>query len=226
MITAVFRTKDDEVGLAKALAALVPAATEGIVRDVVVVDAGSSDGTLAVADAAGCTILHEADGDGFRDAVDAARADWLLFLSPAAVLEPQWHGEVLAFIDRAILAGEGRRRGAVFRLGRVESGLRARLAESSAALRSRLLAAPRAEQGLLVSRTLYRALGGHRPVGAFAEADLARRIGRRRLELLRAHALVRASGDRPGPFRRLRNAVTLALFVLHMPPGLIERLSG
>ena len=64
MISVIFATKDDEAGLAWSLAALVPAATEGIVRDVTVVDDGSRDGTLVVADAAGCSILSGRDGEG------------------------------------------------------------------------------------------------------------------------------------------------------------------
>ena len=125
MITAILSTRDDEIGLALALSALVPAATEGIVREAIVVDGGSRDGTLAVADAAGCTIVPDA-GDGLRQAASAARGDWLLFLTPAAVLETGWQSEVIAFVDRATMAGEARRRAAAFRFGRMDGGFAAR----------------------------------------------------------------------------------------------------
>ncbi len=58
MITAIIETSDDEVRLAYALAALVPAAMAGVVREVVVDRPRLGDGTLAVADAAGCTIIE------------------------------------------------------------------------------------------------------------------------------------------------------------------------
>ena len=42
----------------RSLAALAPFAAEGLIADVVVADLGSRDATLAVADAAGCTIVE------------------------------------------------------------------------------------------------------------------------------------------------------------------------
>ena len=129
MITAIIETRDDEVGLAHTLAALVPAATEGLVREVVVIDYGSIDGTRKVADVAGCTIIEAAqvDGDARRLAAEAARGDWLLLLSPSAVLHGGWQGPAMAFIDRALIAGRARSSVAVIRRGTVVAGWRARL---------------------------------------------------------------------------------------------------
>jgi hypothetical protein len=226
MITAILSTRDDDMGLALALSALVPAAMEGIVKEAIIADAGAGDSTLRVADEAGCLVVPDDDGRGLGRAADRARGDWLLFLTPAAVLEAGWQNEVLAFIDRAAMAGEARRRAAAFRLGRVESGLAARSAEMAAMLRSRLLAAPYAHQGLLISRSLYQSLGGHRPLPAMADVDLARRIGRRRLWMLRSRAFVRERGEGTGFSRAVRNAACLALFLMRLPPRLIGRLAA
>jgi glycosyltransferase involved in cell wall biosynthesis len=225
MITAILSTRDDEIGLALALSALVPAATEGIVREAIVVDGGSRDGTLAVADAAGCTIVPDA-GDGLRQAASAARGDWLLFLTPAAVLETGWQSEVIAFVDRATMAGEARRRAAAFRFGRMDGGFAARCAEVAAMLRSRLLAAPYACQGLLIPRALYESLGGHRPLPAFADVDLARRIGRRRLWMLRSRSFVREQAYQPSVKRAMRNAACLAMLLMRLPPRLVGRIAA
>jgi glycosyltransferase involved in cell wall biosynthesis len=133
MITAIIETRDDEVALAHALATLVPAATEGVVREVVVIDHGSTDGTLQVADVAGCTIIEAArfadvpPNHAAQQAAKAARGDWLLLLSPAAVLNSGWQGTAMAFIDRALTTGHGRNAFAVVRRGVVVSGWRARL---------------------------------------------------------------------------------------------------
>jgi hypothetical protein len=200
---------------------------EGIVRDAIVVDAGSRDGTLEVADEAGCAVVRGTGAEALMEAAGMARGDWLLFLSPASVLEAGWQGDALGFIDRAIMAGTARTSAATFRLRRAEAGVGARIAEGVASFRTRFFAAPYGEQGLLISRSFYRALGGHRDLAAMADVDIARRIGRRRLALLRSHALVRRSAEaRGGIVRALRNGVCLALFVLRLPPRLIGRLAG
>ncbi len=127
MITAIIETRNDEVELAHALAALVPAATEGVIRDVIVIDYGSDDGTLVVADAAGCTIVDGgAEDDAQRAAVEQARGDWLLFTSSQA-LPPEWQADALAFIDRTMVGGRAQRQSATFRAGRLPAGLVNRL---------------------------------------------------------------------------------------------------
>ena len=103
MITAIFETENDEVSLAHALAALVPAATEGLIRDVIIIDHGSEDGTREVADAAGCTIIDAAgETDARRMAAERARGDWLLFTPASHVFRPEWQADAMAFIDRTL----------------------------------------------------------------------------------------------------------------------------
>ena len=146
MITAIIETQDNEVGLAHLLAALVPAATEGIIREVVVIDRGSSDGTLTVADVAGCTIIEagKVAGDPRRRAAEGARGDWLLFLSPMTTLAPGWQRGVVAFIDHALVTGRARSRVATFHHGAIHAGWWSRI--RSLASRG---------EGRLIARTAY-----------------------------------------------------------------------
>jgi hypothetical protein len=123
MITAIIETLNEEVGLAHALAGLVPAATEGLIRDVIVIDRGSSDATRVVADAAGCTVVDApATAVARRTAIEQARGDWLLFLPAADILAPEWQADAVAYIDRALNDDRLRKRVAVFRHGRLPSG--------------------------------------------------------------------------------------------------------
>ncbi len=123
MITAIIETENEEVSLAHALAALVPAATEGVIRDVIVIDKGSRDATRQVADAAGCTIIDAGEEtDARRAAVERARGDWLLFTPATHVLRPEWMDDALAFIDRALADGQAEKRSAIFRRGRLSTG--------------------------------------------------------------------------------------------------------
>lgn len=81
MLTVIIECRDNEPELAQTLAALVAGAVEGIVRDVVVLDHGSRDGSHEIADAAGCRFLTEWD---MNEIVRTARGDWLLLLEPGA----------------------------------------------------------------------------------------------------------------------------------------------
>lgn len=95
MISVLIATQNDEEGLAGTLAALVSAAVEGVVREVIVCDAGSDDGTELVADHAGCVFLANAR---WVDGVQLARSAWLLFLEPGARLLPDWTEPVVTHV--------------------------------------------------------------------------------------------------------------------------------
>lgn len=81
MLTIIMECRDNEAELAQTLSALVAGAVEGLVRDVIVLDHGSRDGSSKVADAAGCRFLASWD---IKDVVRSARGDWLLLLEPGA----------------------------------------------------------------------------------------------------------------------------------------------
>ena len=176
MITVVIPTLDSERLLVPTLAALVQGSAEGLVREVLLADGGSSDGTRAIADAAGCEIVAGPADPGSRlaAAARAARSDWMLFLDPGAVLEEIWTREVGVFV-----AGKdaSTNRAATFRLALDAEGARARIRERSAAIRLALLGRARRDQGLLIAKHYYRALGGHSS-GQDAHDRLLRAIGR------------------------------------------------
>lgn len=169
MLSIILATLDSERALVPTLAALVPGATAGIVREVIVTDGGSRDGTRDVADIAGCEFLvsTEPPGERLAAAARAARGDWLMFLQPGAVPAPTWIDETIAFVDRTGIAA----RAAVFA---DQPGV-------FSALRRMLL--PHPGQGLIIRKAFYAELGGHR-ADADAERALLRRIGRRRITRL------------------------------------------
>ena len=96
MLSVLIETMNDEEGLACTLASLIGGAVEGVVRDVIVCDAGSTDQTHRVAEHAGC---HFVTG-GIAAAIGQARGDWLLLLEPGARLAEGWIEEVVAHMAR------------------------------------------------------------------------------------------------------------------------------
>lgn len=95
MISVVMTTLNSERDLIEVLAPLVPASMEGLVHELVVSDAGSTDATLAVLDEAGARM---AEG-GLEGAVALAKGPWLLVATPATRLPFEWVGPARRHLD-------------------------------------------------------------------------------------------------------------------------------
>jgi glycosyltransferase involved in cell wall biosynthesis len=193
MISVLIPTQNSERLLVPTLASLVAGSAAGIVREVLLVDGGSTDGTEKIADAAGCVFVkgEAREGARLKSASANTRGTWFLFLDPGAVLEEGWQREVMHFMDTTERTGEAMKRAAVFRLAVDGFGSGARLRETLAALNQTLLGTPKAEQGLLISKKLYEQLGGHEDVND-ARRRFLWRLGRRRTFTLRTRVVVPA----------------------------------
>ena len=102
MISVVIATRNDARTLGQTLASLVPAAVDGLVREVVLADAGSTDDTLAIAEDAGARIVR---GEGsvearLHEGCKAARAEWLLILEASVSAPTGWEGAAGRHIER------------------------------------------------------------------------------------------------------------------------------
>ena len=227
MITVVIPTLNAENGLAACLTALVTATVEGLVREVIIVDGGSSDRTADIIDQAGATLVRSVPGRGQQLAAgaDQARMPWLLFLHADTVLEPGWEREASIFMER-VDSGARPAAAAAFRFALDDPGIKPRLIEFGVAARCALLRMPYGDQGLLVPRRLYRQLGGYKPLSLMEDVDFISRVGRRRTAMLRGRAITSAVRyRRDGYLRRtLRNLSCLALYYLRVPSGMIARL--
>lgn len=198
------------------LGALVPAALDGLLREVILADGGSEDGIADIAAAAGATLLTARRGRGAQLAAGARRASgaWLLFLHADTVLQPGW----IAAVRRHIARDPAR--AAHFDLAFDAGGAAAAATARWANLRSRLFALPYGDQGLLIPARLYGEIGGYPDIALMEDVALVRRLGRRRLARLDACAATSAERYlREGWLRRGRcNLTTLLLYLLGAPP--------
>jgi len=196
------------------------------VHEVILADGGSSDTTVAIGAAAGARLVTAAAGRGGQLAAGAAAAtgDWLLFLHADTRLEPRWHHAVRQFIEDPA----NRRRAGYFRFQLDDGRWLARLLARGVTLRARLFGLPYGDQGLLIARDHYRAIGGYKPMPLMEDVDIVRRIGARNLAPLPATAITSADRYRRDGFirRPLRNLCCLLLYMLGAPPAMIVKLYG
>jgi glycosyltransferase involved in cell wall biosynthesis len=191
MLSVIIPTLNSERMLVPTLAMLVPGAMSGVVRDVVLADAGSTDATAEIADIAGCIVISSPApaplGHRLREAAAAARASWLMFLRPGIVLDATWVDETARFIAES---GRDQRvsLAAVFRRAASPRAAHPLAAELMTLVASALLGRPHPDQGLVIAARLYKDIGGHRDSAADPEADLLARLGRRRIRTLRSGA--------------------------------------
>ncbi len=144
MISVIVPTRDSAAVLGPCLSALVPAAVSGLVREVILADAGSGDATLAIADDAGTRVVA---GD-VAAAVATAKGEWLLILPPTTRLEPGWEAEAAEHVESHAGAA------ACFRLAFDSASPVARLREWLASV-----SLPVAAQGRLVEAKRHREAG-------------------------------------------------------------------
>ena len=227
MLSIVIPTLNAEKDLARCLAALVPAVVDGLVKDVVIADGGSSDRTLKIADQAGAMAISTAAGRGgqFQAGAKAARGEWLLFLHADTVLAPGWHADAIAFME-AVNTGRRRPSAAAFGFALDDDGLAPRFVESMVGIRSGIMKLPYGDQGLLISRALYSEIGGFKPMAMMEDVDIVRRLGSRRLTILRAKAVTSAQRyRRKGYLRRIaRNQMCLACYAVGVTPDRIRKM--
>lgn len=204
------------------LAALAPAAVEGLIREVILVDGGSSDETRAIAEAAGAAVVMVAPGRGGQLAEGArrARGDWLLFLHADTVLEKGWAAEAAAFM-RAPAPAAARVGAAVFTLAFNANGVAPKLVAAGAMIRTRFFGAPYGDQGLLLSRAHYEAAGGYRSLPLMEDVEFADRLRREGpMTILKSRAITSAARyERDGYGKRvLKNLCCILLYRFGVAP--------
>jgi rSAM/selenodomain-associated transferase 2 len=219
-ISVVVPTLNAASGLAQTLACVEGAP----VREIVVSDGGSVDGTMQIAEDAGAIVVIGPKGRGGQlgRGADVATGDWLLFLHADTVLSASWGAEAGNYIAMP----SNQMRAGYFRLLLNSQARQARRVERLVRWRCRTFGLPYGDQGLLISRRLYDEIGGYDMMPLMEDVSLVRRIGRKCLHEFEAAATTSAEKfERDGwTLRPVRNVTVLILYLVGVPASLIAKL--
>ncbi|WP_209596929.1 TIGR04283 family arsenosugar biosynthesis glycosyltransferase [Ruegeria sp. HKCCSP351] len=216
-VTVVIPTLNAAGSLPACLEALMEGVHSGLIRDLIVSDAGSTDQTLRIAEDVGALVLkgEPSRGGQLRRGCAQADGEWLLILHADTVLQQGWAESVSAHLPSNAPAA--------FRLAFRAHGFAQAWVAGWANLRSSLFGLPYGDQGLLVPRDVYLAAGGYPDQPLMEDVALVRALPR--IEILGSRAFTSAERyEQAGWFRRgARNLWTLLRYFLGVDPRVLAR---
>ena len=208
-------------------AAATLAATLAVVpkgASVIVSDGGSTDATHDIARAAGCRIVEGPRGRGRQLAAGAevALRPWRLFLHADTIVSAQGWTAVALHMARP----DRDRFAASLRLAIDDPAWQARLIERAVAWRVRWFGLPYGDQGLLIHRDLYAAIGGYSDLPLMEDVEIMRRLGRGRHAVLGGEARTSAARWRRRGWigQTMLNLTCISLYRLGVPVDRIANL--
>ena len=217
-LSVVIPTLDAEAGLPACLSGLMEGVEAGLIRELVITDGGSTDATLSIAEEVGAQVVTgpPSRGGQLRRGVAATDGAWVLVIHADSVLPAGWAEALPAQMQTG--------RPAYFRLRFDVTGLAPQAVALWANLRARWLGLPYGDQGLLISRADYDAVGGYRDIPLMEDVALARALRGRLTRLPMAITTSAAKYQHDGWGRRgARNLTLLLRFLLGADPERLAR---
>ena len=219
-LSIIIPTLNAQADLPGCLAALTPGLMTGLIRDVLVIDGGSTDRTILHAHEAGARVICGVRGRGRQLHCGArnARGDWLLCLHADTQLSETWAQCVASHVK------QNPEKAAAFQLAYRSDHKNARWLEKRANQRARLLGLPYGDQGLLISKDMLARVGGYPDLPLMEDVALARHLRGRMVAL---DAVAATSAERyldEGWVRRgARNLWTLMRYFAGVSPERLAR---
>jgi rSAM/selenodomain-associated transferase 2 len=185
--------------------------------EVIVVDGGSRDRTVELAEREGARVIKTSRGRGIQlqEGASASKGEILLFLHADSVIKEEI--DIKAYIRDNFIGG-------FFRLRFDDPSLSFRLIEFFANMRSRLFKLPYGDQAIFVKKEVFQKIGGFRPYPFLEDIDLVLRL-RKMGKLISLDIPVVVSPrrlKRGFPFSpillSIRNVIIVLLYILGISP--------
>ncbi len=218
-ISVIIPTLNEESHLSRCL----PEGAGSRLREVIVADGGSRDGTAGLAERSGWIVCRSAPGRAKQMNAGAriATGNVLLFLHADTVLPPDFDSHISRILSRpGVSAG-------AFRLRIDGEGWRFRAIESMANFRSIWLHQPYGDQAIFLKSDVFCAAGGFPEIAIMEDLALVRRLKKiGRIEVAPVRVVTSARRwKRRGVWRTtLQNQLCLACYYLGVSPEQIHRI--
>jgi rSAM/selenodomain-associated transferase 2 len=213
-LTVLIPTLNAADSLGPTLASMFDGVQDGLIAELIFADGGSTDGTAAIADDIGATLITSAPGRGTQLATAAKtlKTPWLMVIHADTVLSQDWTRPVRDHINTSQNA-------AYFRLAFDSTKPAARRTAAWANLRSKLFQLPYGDQGLLLPTALYKNVGGYADIPLMEDVKIVRAL-RGKLTQLDATATTSAAKyDAEGYLKRgSKNLLTLSKYLMGVSP--------
>ena len=225
MLSVIIPTLNASKTLPATFASLMTGLIDGMIKEVIISDGGSTDGTTQIAQEAGAVILtNDIPGRGpqLANGAQAAKSNWLLFLHADTELEQDWHQEALTFIDQQT-QDQKSPQAAAFTFALKDKGLMPTALTQIVWARCALFKLPYGDQGLLIHKQTYNEAGGYPPIPIMEDVALIRRLATRP-HMLKSRAFTCPSRYQQDGYikRSLRNLSCLTAYYRGHPPEQIK----
>lgn len=212
-VSVVIPTLNAETALMACLSSLFDGVQARLIRELIVVDGGSTDSTVNLAREAGATVIETAPSRGHQLRIGCAQAqgDWLLILHADSQLSEGWCDAIQTHV-------QGRDAG-YFKLMFEGGGMMASIVAGWANLRAWLFGLPFGDQGMLIPRSLYDAVGGYPDIELMEDVVLVRALSGRLVPLDSELVTSSQKYRQQGWFRRgARNIVLQIRYFIGVSP--------
>ncbi len=203
------------------IAPTLRAAAAPEVREIIVVDGGSTDDTLAIAQANGAIIRRSPAGRArqMNHGAEAAQGVILLFLHADTLLPPDFQHHITQIMQQPNTAA------GAFRFAMSSRGTGSRLVEAGTNLRTRLLRLPYGDQAIFVNSALFKKAGGYAPQPILEDVLLIKTLKKYgRIRIAPAAAITSdRRWQRLGLFKTtLINQAIMTGYLFGLPPKLLK----
>ena len=181
---------------------------------IIIVDADSSDLTLEISKKYKIKIIKSVKGRGPQLVLGAenANTDWIFFLHSDSIINQNNIIDINKFITNTLNNNKAGSFKIRFNTNNIWSNLLSILVN----IRSKYLKLPYGDQGLLISKSFYKNIGGYKNIPIMEDVEIIRAIGFRNIKILNSYIITDAARfeNQGWIYRPMINLFCLTLYFL------------